>query len=84
MTEHLQKLQTVLSFLCRCAFQNDEISGDIYNMLFEPNYDAVDIENFITWAARQIDEGNEEPDFDEWFATIAPYKTGAPTPKHIK
>lgn len=74
-----KKIETVLEFLIEKLLGYDNISGDVYNMIFERNFTGEDIINFIRYANEKIERGLT-PNFDEWFNTIKVEKTGAPSP----
>ena len=69
MEETYRKLEEALDYLCCEAFGNDngvEVSGELYNMIFEENFDLVDVISFLSYC-RKCRVENKVPKFDKWF-----------------
>ena len=78
-TNDTNKLWTAVDVLSENLFEYSIVEA-LKQIIESPHFDDDDVEHFIRYAIDCNDRG-EIPTFKEWFAIIAPEKTGAPSPK---
>lgn len=70
-----RKLEDALDVLCETVIGEQfgiDMSGDLYNMIFEKQYEQPDVISFIDYCNRSALSGMK-PDFDEWEQTVRPF-----------
>ena len=73
-----RKLEDALDVLCETVIGDEygiDMSGDLYNMIFEEQYDQNDVISFIEYCKQSMLSGRK-PDFDEWESYVRPAEVG--------
>ena len=71
-----RKLEDALDVLCETVIGEQfgiDMSGDLYNMIFEEQYDQQDVISFIDYCKQMMLSSGRRPDFDEWEQKVRPY-----------
>lgn len=82
MDFNYSKLSTILSELCEMLWGEDSVSKDLIALISDGDFDTIDCKQFLRYADK-CNKLGVKPRFSEWFASIAPEKTGAPSPRHL-